>query len=66
VLRLACVVPAVTTKSEDPLKDPNVAVIVAFPVVTAVARPALLTAMTFEFDDTHVLELVRFWVLPSV
>jgi hypothetical protein len=49
-----------------PLVDPEVAVIVAFPVVAAVARPALLTPMTLEFDDTHVLVAVRFWVLPSV
>jgi hypothetical protein len=66
VLRLDCVVPEVTIRVAAPLVDPDVAVTVAFPVVAAVARPELLTAMTLEFDDTHVLVAVRFWVLPSV
>jgi hypothetical protein len=65
-LRFACVVPVVTTSIAVPLIDPEVAVIVALPVATAVASPALLTPMTFELDDTHVLDAVRFCVLPSV
>jgi hypothetical protein len=65
-LRFACVVPVVTIKAAVPLVDPDVAVIVAFPAATAVARPALLTPITLGLDDTHVLEAVRVCVLPSV
>jgi len=66
VLRFVCVVPVVTTKAAVPFVDPDVVVIVAFPAATAVARPALLTPTTFELDVTHVLEAVRFCVLPSL
>jgi hypothetical protein len=39
---------------------------VAVPAATAVTSPALETVATAELDDTHVEELVTFWVVPSV
>ena len=66
VFRLACVVPEVTISVEVPFIDPEVAVIVAVQTAAAVARPALLTPTIFAFDDAHVLDEVRFCVLPSV
>jgi hypothetical protein len=66
VFRLAWAVPELTSRTAVLLLNPEVAVIVTFPVATAVAVPVLLIVTTLELDDTHVLEVLRFWVLPSV
>src|SRR6266581_3211528 len=44
---------------------PVVAVIWEVPCVAPEARPLALTVATAVFDETHVAELVRSWVLPS-
>src|ERR1700691_2533109 len=66
VLRLAGVVPEVTMRTAAPLVEPDVPVIVASPTEAVVTRPALLTLKTPAFEDVHVVEDVRFCVLPSV
>jgi len=43
----------------------SVAVMVATPVATAVTRPVDDTDAVDEFEDDHVTELVRSWVLKS-
>jgi hypothetical protein len=44
---------------------PELAVIIAVPGATPVARPALFTVMTEVSEETHVTELVRFAVVWS-
>lgn len=55
----------VTVSAAAPLTEPDVAVIVAVPVPTAVARPAELTVATEEDDEDQVTE-VNSCVLPSL
>jgi len=50
----------VTVSIADPLIVPEVAVIVAVPCATLVARPLLLTVATLVADDVQVTVLVRF------
>jgi len=57
---------AVTVRSVDPLIVPDVAVIVAAPAATAVAKPAELIVATLAAEEVQVAEFVRFAVLPSV
>ena len=45
---------------------PEVALIVAVPALRVVATPPEVIVATLEFDEVHVTEVVRFWVLPSV
>ena len=40
--------------------------IVVLPAVRVVARPAALMVATLGFDELHVTEAVRFWVMPSL
>ena len=44
---------------------PEVAVIVALPTLRVDATPPEVIVATPEFDEVHVTEVVRFWVLPS-
>lgn len=55
---------AVAVNVAEPLMEPDVAVIVAVPAATLVARPALLTVATEVADDFHVEVLVRTCVVP--
>jgi hypothetical protein len=56
---------AVTVSVAEPLVDPDLAVIVALPVATAVANPVVLfTVATVVFDELHVAVAVRFCVVP--
>jgi hypothetical protein len=61
---------AVTVSVVDPLTEPEVAVIVAVPCDTAVAKPtvgfALLIVATPGVSDDQVAVLVMFCMLPSV
>ncbi len=45
---------------------PEVAVIVAVPVATLVANPALLTVATDVADELQLAVVVKFWVEPSL
>jgi hypothetical protein len=56
----------VTVSTVEPLIDPEVASIVVLPVLTPVARPALLTVATAVLLEVHVTEFVRFCWLPSL
>ena len=55
-----------TLRVLEPVTGPKVAVIVALPVPTPVAKPVLLTLATAGADVLYVTEFVRFCVLPSV
>ena len=55
----------VTLSVADPLAVPDVAVIVAEPVPTPVAKPVGLTVATFAAFELHVTLLVISVVLPS-
>ena len=56
----------VTVTGNEPLTDPKAAVIVALPVVRALASPAGLMLITLGWEETHATEPVRSWMLPSV
>lgn len=60
----------VTVSVADPVTEPYVAVIVALPVATLVARPRLparlLMVVTFTADEVHCAVLVMSWVVPFV
>ena len=56
---------AVTVIVAVPEIKPDAAVMVVSPVATAVARPEEEMVATEVFDDDHVTELVRFWVVRS-
>jgi hypothetical protein len=64
------VITLVTVRVVDAVMAPEVAVMVAVPVVTADASPcvpaALLTVATLELDELQVTELVMTCVLPSL
>ena len=51
---------AVTVKVAEPPIVPDLAVIVAVPWATLVARPMLLTVATVVFDELQVAVVVRF------
>ena len=55
---------AVTVSVAEPLIVPEVAVIVAVPCATLVAKPLLLTVATEVADDVHVAVLVNVCVVP--
>lgn len=55
---------AMTVNVADPLRVPDVAVIVAVPCATPVARPPLPTVAIDAADDVHAAVLVRFCVVP--
>ena len=57
---------AVTVRLVEPLIEPEIAWIVALPVLTPVARPPPVIVATVEFSEVQVTELVRFCVLLSV
>jgi hypothetical protein len=61
---------AVTVSEVDPLTEPEVAVIVALPCATVVAKPtvepALLIVATVGVSELHCAVAVMFCVLPSV
>jgi len=44
---------------------PELAVMVALPAATAVARPVLLTIATEVFDELQVTWVVILWLVPS-
>jgi len=44
---------------------PELAVMVALPAATAVARPVLLTIATEVFDELQVTCVVILWLVPS-
>ena len=44
---------------------PELAVMVALPAATAVARPVLLTIATDVFDELQVTCVVILWLVPS-
>jgi hypothetical protein len=56
----------VTVRLAVPVKDPEVALIVAVPTALARAAPAELTLTIAGADELHVAVLVRFCVLPSL
>jgi hypothetical protein len=55
---------AVTVNVAEPLIVPDLAVIVALPCATLVARPPLLTVAIDVAEEVQVALLVRFWVVP--
>jgi len=55
---------AVTVSVADPLIVPDWAAIVAVPVATLVARPALFTVATPVAEDVQLAVLVKFCVVP--
>jgi hypothetical protein len=55
---------AVTVKVAEPAIEPDLAVMVVVPGVTAVANPALLTVAIAVADEVHLTVLVRFCALP--
>jgi hypothetical protein len=55
----------VTLRPVEPLIDPEAALMFVLPIVTPVARPALMVA-TAVLVEVQVAVLVRFCVLPSV
>jgi hypothetical protein len=57
---------AVTVRTVELLMLPEVAVIVAVPMPTLLASPALLIVAVVSVSDDQLAVLVRFWVLPSV
>jgi hypothetical protein len=54
---------AVTVNVAEPLIVPDVALMVAVPLATVVANPAL-TVATVVFEEVQVAVLVRFIVVP--
>jgi hypothetical protein len=56
----------VTVKAAFPLIDPDVAVMVAVPPPTPVARPVELIVAIVSAEELHVALAVRFCMLPSV
>jgi hypothetical protein len=61
-----CSVAAVAVRMAVPETDPNVAVMVALPAVSALARPELLTVAILPSLDVQVAELVMSCVVASV
>lgn len=62
-----CNTAAVTVRAmEFDVTPPCAALILAEPMLLPVARPDVFSVVTAEFDEDHVAELVRFWVLPSL
>ena len=55
---------AVTVNVAEPLIVPDLAVIVALPCATLVARPPLLTVAIDVAEEVQVALLVRFCVVP--
>jgi hypothetical protein len=55
---------AVTVKMAEPLREPEVAVMVAVPGARLVARPPLLTVAMDPADEVQLTALVRFCVEP--
>jgi hypothetical protein len=64
VTEIAVKTAAVTDKVAEPLMLPEVAVMVAVPEATLVARPPLFIVAIPVADETHLTELLRFCVLP--
>src|ERR1039458_9637300 len=56
----------VTVRFADPVRDPEVALIVAVPTALATAAPVGLTLAIADPDELHVAVFVRFCVLPSL
>jgi hypothetical protein len=55
----------VTVTVVDPLIEPDLAVMVAVPIATAVASPVLLFMVATEvFEEVQVAVVVRFCVVP--
>src|SRR5712691_2188590 len=54
-----------TVKALLPVTPAQLAPIWEVPWAVPVARPPAVTVATAVFDETHVTELVRSWVLPS-
>jgi len=54
----------VTVNVAEPLIVPEVAVIVAVPCATLVAKPLPLMVAIEVAEEVHVAVLVRVWVLP--
>src|SRR5213593_716693 len=54
-----------TVKLALPVTPTQVALIWEVPWAIPVARPTALIIATAAFEETHVTELVRLWVLPS-
>jgi hypothetical protein len=55
----------VTVTVVDPLIEPDLAVMVAVPIATAVASPVLLLMVATEvFEEVQVAVVVRFCVVP--
>ena len=59
-------VAAVTVRVALPEIEPVVARMVVDPVLTAVAKPAVLIAATVPAEELHVAVLLRFCVVPSL
>ena len=65
VIAIDTSVAAVTVSIVVPLTAPEVAVILAVPMPTLCARPALLMVAVDGVSDDHMAVLVKFCVLPS-
>jgi hypothetical protein len=61
-----CTVKGIAVSDVEPVIDWKLAEIVAAPSVKVAARPVALTVATIVFDEVHVAELVRVFVLPSL
>ena len=49
-----------------PLRDPNVAVIIAVPCILLIASPAVETIATLALEELQVADVVRSLLLPSL
>jgi hypothetical protein len=56
----------VTVNAAEPVIEAKAAWIVTLPIAAPVAKPAEATVARAGFDEDHVTESVRFWVLPSL
>jgi hypothetical protein len=58
--------PGTTIRLAEPVSSLKAAVMVAFPMATAVACPLPLRVATGRFEELQVAEVVRSWVVPSL
>jgi hypothetical protein len=57
---------AVTVNEADLLIKPDVAITLALPWATAVAKPPMLTVTVAFEEEVQLTVLVKFWVVPFV
>ncbi len=65
VTAIESMVAGVTVRVLDPLMDPELALMVAFPTAVAVTNPVAETVAVVTAEELQVAVLVRSWELPS-